>query len=105
MTPDAAVTAITNATNETAARIAMAGMPLALLRAVADLTYAVDYPDTTGRRKLTDGIVAAARSADAPHAFVESGPGQEPTTLNGCIVCPDCYQSKGAAIHTATAKV
>jgi hypothetical protein len=33
------------------------------------------------------------------HRFVESGPGQEPTTIKGCIVCPDCYQPKGALIH------
>lgn len=38
-----------------------------------------------------------------PHRFVESGPGQEPTTIRGCIVCPDCYQPKRSMVHTSIA--
>ena len=47
------------------------------------------------RDEPVDGELAAIR----PHVFVESGPGQEPATVRGCIVCPDCYQAKRSPVH------
>ena len=38
----------------------------------------------------------------APHRFVESGPGQEPVTIKGLIVCGDCLQPKRSAAHTTS---
>jgi hypothetical protein len=37
-----------------------------------------------------------AKDHGAPHEFVESGPGQEPVTVKGQIVCGDCLQPKRA---------
>jgi hypothetical protein len=35
-----------------------------------------------------------------PHPFVESGPGQEPCTIQGCIVCPACFLPERHAVHS-----
>jgi hypothetical protein len=60
MSFDDAVTVITNAArvSESDARAAMAGMSTRLLRGVADLTYAVGYPDSASRKELVAGILA-----------------------------------------------
>lgn len=59
--PDAAMTRIVEAADADAAMWVMREMSTKLLRAVADLCDAVDYPDTASRPRLMAGILAAAR--------------------------------------------
>lgn len=48
-------------------------------------------------RAFDDPPAAPVHDDDpSTHDFVESGPGQEPTTIEGLIVCPRCLQSKKA---------
>lgn len=37
------------------------------------------------------------------HGFVESGPGIEPTTIKGCIVCPACHLPRLHPVHREAA--
>jgi hypothetical protein len=84
-------------------------MAVAPIRIPRDLLAAVETLAASEQRTVSamlrilvrEAFNARARSEDIvrPHAFVESGPGQEPTTDNGVIVCPACYQPKRNPIH------
>lgn len=64
ITADDFVTRITEATPENAQMVVNA-MPLMMLREVADLIYACDYPEERTRSFLRKAILAEARGLEA----------------------------------------
>jgi hypothetical protein len=61
LTADDIVTRVTACTRRIDAQAILASCSLGMLREVADLTYACDYPESRGRRFLTSAILISAR--------------------------------------------
>lgn len=61
LTADDIVTAITNAPDVDAAHVILANLPVKMLREIADLVYACDYPEDHSRSFLISAITDTTR--------------------------------------------